>query len=293
MLAPWWVFNKGQLLCLLLQIVLLILPAFYKCLWSIFTHITSSPFIAAPWYLSVRERLGSSLSWEKPKLWKIKWFAQDLGLTSVQGGPEIQSFWHILASSLNIPSSLSNRGQCYCPRLWGVTQRCIEHVFSRPTTAILYSSWAFPRLQSVNSNCVAMYKSLCLSVVGFLLRELKCLAYCLGHKCSVNSVCYLSDGDDDVEGNDAYYYCAVYSGCAVWQRRRFNMEALGLISCGLTAGDSFSRNEGLFTVFSFLHVFLSFQKNQQQESFVTRGPLVLPQCFHKMLLIRCSQKPSE
>ena len=152
MLAPWWVFNKGQLLFLLLLIVLLlILPPFYKCLWSIFTRMTSSPFIATPWSRSVRERLGSSLSREKPKLWKVKWFAQDLGLTSVQGRPEIQSFWHILVSSLNTPSGLSNRGQCYCPRLWGVTQRCIERVFSRPTTAILYSSWAFPRLHSVNS----------------------------------------------------------------------------------------------------------------------------------------------
>ena len=56
-------------------------------------------------------------------------------------------------------------------------------------------------------------------------------------------VCYLSDGDGE-DNDDYYYWCIVFSGCEVWTIR-FNM---GMIHCGLTGGDSFSRNEGLVAV---------------------------------------------
>ena len=58
-------------------------------------------------------------------------------------------------------------------------------------------------------------------------------------------VCDFSGGDAEDNDDHYYYYCcAVFSGYEVWTIR-FNM---GVISCDLTAGDPFSRNEGLVAV---------------------------------------------
>lgn len=62
-------------------------------------------------------------------------------------------------------------------------------------------------VHAVTPHCVAMATSLNL-FLGFFFKELKCLAYCLGHKCSTGSTYYLDSDDDD----DNYYYCAVKSG---------------------------------------------------------------------------------
>ena len=210
-----------------------------------------------------------------------KWFAHDLGLTSVRGRSEIQSFWHILVSSLHIPSGLSNGGPRYCPWLWEVTQKCVK-------SCVLRADSCPPILAgpSPGHALIPLYKSLGLSV-SFLFKGLKCLAYCLGHKCSMYGVCYLSDGDGE-DNDDYYYWCTVFSGYEVWTIR-FNM---GMIHCGLTGGDSFSRNKGLVAViYTCLSQFP--KKNHQQQSFVTWGPLTLPHCFPKMLLMWCSQKPNE
>lgn len=91
---------------------------------------------------------------------------------------------------------------------------------------------------------IPLYKSLGL-FLSFLFKGLKRLAYCLGHKCSVYGVCYLSDGDGEENDGHLYCYCcAVFSGHEVWTVR-FNM---GMISCDLTAGDPFSRNKSLVAV---------------------------------------------